>query len=115
LSTKEGENDIYRVARVRERKIRDFNQVKCIKNKTEHLLVKEYEIRHRWREYFDKLFNGEIKDATFQLNGPFDDTNRRFMCRIQESEVREALKRMKQVRRWALMVSHLRHGDASGT
>jgi len=28
LSTKEGENDIYRMARVRERKTRDFNQVK---------------------------------------------------------------------------------------
>ena len=31
LSTKEGENDIYRMARVRERKTRDLNQVKCIK------------------------------------------------------------------------------------
>ena len=32
LSTKEGEKDIYRMARVRERKTRDFNQVKCIKD-----------------------------------------------------------------------------------
>ena len=31
LSTKEGEKDIYRMARVRERKTRDLNQVKCIK------------------------------------------------------------------------------------
>ena len=46
LSTKEGE-DIYRMARVRERKIRDFNQVKCIKDERGHLLVKEDEIRHR--------------------------------------------------------------------
>ena len=44
LSTKEGEKDIYRMARVRERKIRDFNQVKCTKNEREHLLVKEDEI-----------------------------------------------------------------------
>jgi hypothetical protein len=27
---KKGEKDIYRMARVRERKTRDFNQVKCI-------------------------------------------------------------------------------------
>ena len=47
------------MARVRERKTRDFNQVKCIKDEREHLLVKEDEIRHRWQEYFDKLFNGE--------------------------------------------------------
>ena len=30
-----------------------------------------------------------------QLDDSFDDTNRRFMRMIQESEVREALKRMK--------------------
>ena len=44
LSTKEGENNIYRMARVCERKTRDFNQVKCIKDEREHLLVKEDEI-----------------------------------------------------------------------
>jgi hypothetical protein len=47
LSTKEGEKDIYRMARVRERKTRDFNQIKCIKDETKHLLVKEDEIKHR--------------------------------------------------------------------
>ena len=31
----------------------------------------------------------------FQLDDSFDDTNRHFVRRIQESEVREALKRMK--------------------
>ena len=58
--------------------------------------MKEDEIRHRWQEYFDKLFNGENTDTTFQLDDSFDDTNRRFMRRIQESDVREALKRMKE-------------------
>ena len=72
-----------------------FNQVKCIKDEREHLLVKEDEIQHRWQEYFDKLFNGENTDTTFQLNDSYDDTNRRFVWRIQESKVREALKRMK--------------------
>ena len=41
------------------------------------------------------MFNDENTDTTFQLNDSFDDTNRRFVWRIQESEVREALKRMK--------------------
>ena len=41
------------------------------------------------------MFNGENTDTTFQLDDSFDDTNKRFMRRIQESEVREALKRMK--------------------
>ena len=56
--------------------------------------MKEGEIRHRWQEYFDKLFNDENTDTTFQLDDSFDDTNRRIVRRIQESEVRETLKRM---------------------
>jgi hypothetical protein len=35
LGTKEGEKDIYRMAKSRERKTRDIIQVKCIKNATE--------------------------------------------------------------------------------
>ena len=79
LSTKEGEKNIYRMTKVREIKTRDFNQVKCIKDEREHLLVKEDEIQHRWQEYFDKLFHSENTDITFQLDDSFDDTNRRFV------------------------------------
>ena len=46
LSMKEGEKNIYRMARVRERKTRDFNHVKCFKDEREHLLVKEDEIQY---------------------------------------------------------------------
>ena len=83
------------MARARDRKTRDFNQIKCIKDEREQLLVKEDEIRHKWQEYFDKLFNDENTDTTFQLDDSFDGTNRRFVRRIPESEVRETLKRMK--------------------
>ena len=76
--------------------------------------MKEDEIRHRWQEYFDKLFNGENENTTVQLDDSFDDTNRRFVWRIQESEVREALKMMKGAKRWVLMVSQSRCGDVSG-
>ncbi|XP_066381990.1 uncharacterized protein [Miscanthus floridulus] len=95
LSTKKEEKGIYGMARARDRKIRDFNQVKCIKDVREQLLGKENEIRHRWQEYFDKLFNGENENTTVQLDDSFDDTNRRFVRRIQESEVRKALKKIK--------------------
>jgi hypothetical protein len=57
LGTKEGEKDIYRMAKSRERKTRDIIQVKCIKDETERLLTKDEDIKNRWREYFDKLFN----------------------------------------------------------
>ena len=49
----------------------------------------------RWREYFDKLFNGESECSTLELDDSFDDTNRRFVRRIKEVEIGEALKRMK--------------------
>jgi hypothetical protein len=57
--------------------------------------VKDEEIKDRWREYFDKLFNGKNEGPTFELDDSFDDTNRRFVRRIQEAEIGEALKRMK--------------------
>jgi len=95
LSTKEGEKNIYKIAKLRERKTRDLNQVKCIKDEDDRILVKDAEIKSRWREYFNKLFNGEDNSTSIELDDPFDDTNRGFVRRIQESEVKEALKRMK--------------------
>ena len=71
----------------------DVGQVKCIKDGADQLLVKVEEIKHIWREYFDKLFNGENESSTIELNDSFDETSMRFVRRIQESEVKEALKR----------------------
>jgi hypothetical protein len=95
LDTKEGERDIYKMAKIRERRTRDVNQVKCINDGADQLLVKDEEIKHRWREYFDKLLNEENESSTIELDDSFDDTKKRFVRRIQESKVREALKRMK--------------------
>jgi len=30
----------------------------CVKDEDQNVLVREEEIKERWREYFDKLFNG---------------------------------------------------------
>jgi hypothetical protein len=94
LDTKEGENDVYKITKLWERKTRYFNQVKCIKDEADRLLVKDDEIKNRWREYFNKLFNDESEKTATEL----DDSvviNRRFVRRIQESEVKEALKKIK--------------------
>ncbi|GJN07204.1 hypothetical protein PR202_ga25015 [Eleusine coracana subsp. coracana] len=80
---------------LRERKTRDINQIKCIKDGVDRLLVRDEEIKDRWREYFDKLFNGEEEGPILELDDSFDDNNRRFVRRIQETEIEEALKRMK--------------------
>jgi hypothetical protein len=94
LDTKEDENDVYKMTKLRERKTRDFNQVKCIKDEADRLLVKDEEIKNRWREYFDKLFNDESEKTAIELYDSID-TNMRFGWRIQESEVKEVLKKMK--------------------
>jgi hypothetical protein len=75
LDTKEGKNDVYKMAKLRERKTRDFHQVKCIKDEADRLLVKDEEIKNRWRAYFDKLFNDESEKTAIELDDSID-TNR---------------------------------------
>jgi hypothetical protein len=57
LGTKEGEKDIYRMAKSRERKMRDIIQIKYIKDEIERLLTRDKDIKNRWWEYFNKPFN----------------------------------------------------------
>jgi thymidylate kinase len=79
----------------RVRKTRDIIQVKCIKDETERFLTKDEDIKNRWREYYDKLFNEDNESSSIELDISLDDVNMQFMRRIQESEVKDALKRIK--------------------
>jgi hypothetical protein len=84
------------MAKIKERKTRDIIQVKCIKDETERLLTKDDDIKNRWRGYCDKLFNKEDNVSSFiELDITSDDLNRHFVCRIQEFEINDALKKMK--------------------
>jgi hypothetical protein len=82
LGTKEGEKDIYRMAKSRKRKTRDIIQIKYIKDVTERLLTKDEDIKNRWREYFDKLFNEDSGSSSIKLDISSDDLNRQFVRRI---------------------------------
>jgi hypothetical protein len=82
------------MAKSRERKMRDIIQVKCIKDATERLLTKDKDIKNMWREYFDKLFNEDSVSSSIELDISLDDLNRKFVRRIQESKVKDVLKRM---------------------
>ncbi|XP_071695820.1 uncharacterized protein [Rutidosis leptorrhynchoides] len=58
LDSKEGANDIYRIAKARERRRRDLDSINFIKNEDGQTLVKEDEIRKIWEGYFSSLFIG---------------------------------------------------------
>ena len=47
LDTKEVEKDIYRIARIRERKIRDLCTVRCVKDENQKVLVRDEKIKER--------------------------------------------------------------------
>jgi hypothetical protein len=47
LDTKDDENDDYKMNKLRERKTRNFNQVKCIKDEADRLLVNDDEMKNR--------------------------------------------------------------------
>jgi hypothetical protein len=96
LGTKEGEKDIYRMVKSRERKMRDIIQVKYINDETERLLIKDEDIKNKWWKYFDKLFNKDSESSSIELVISSHDLNRQFVRRIQESGVKDVLKRMKE-------------------
>lgn len=54
---KEGECDIYRMAKRRQSKPNDIGLVKCIKDKHNNILVHDENTNDRWSEHFYKLFN----------------------------------------------------------
>ena len=56
LDSKEGANDIFRIAKARERR-RDLGNIKYIKEEGGRTIVSEEGIRKRWGEYFSSLFN----------------------------------------------------------
>jgi hypothetical protein len=76
LGMKEGENDIYKMAKSQGRKTRGIVQVKCIKDATEQLLTKDEDVKNKWREYFNKLFNEDSGSSSIELDISSDDLNR---------------------------------------
>ena len=48
LDTKEGENEVFKLARARERKIRDLGVERCIKYASGKVLSEDTTVRERW-------------------------------------------------------------------
>ena len=59
LETKEGEKEVFKLTRARERRTRDLGVVRCIKDETSKVLFEDANIKERWQIYFSNLLNGE--------------------------------------------------------
>ncbi|KAK3509637.1 hypothetical protein QTP70_008034 [Hemibagrus guttatus] len=59
LDTREGEKDLYRLARQRDRDGKDVQQVRVIKDRDGRMLTSEESVQRRWKEYFEELMNEE--------------------------------------------------------
>ncbi|GJN29720.1 hypothetical protein PR202_gb17971 [Eleusine coracana subsp. coracana] len=88
LGTKEGEKDIYRMARIRERKTRDINQIKCIKDGVDRLLTLceknsgdrdrgSFEEDEEWSE--NLLVDVSEPVSALTLQGPDDSSSRELL------------------------------------
>ena len=59
LETKEGEKELYRLARQRDRAGKDVYHVRVIKDENGNVMVNSEAVLKRWKEYFEKLMNEE--------------------------------------------------------
>ncbi|KAJ0851967.1 putative SWR1-complex protein 5/Craniofacial development protein [Helianthus annuus] len=96
LETKEGEHDMFKISKARERRRQDLGVVKFIKGEDGSVLVKAHDIKLRWQTYFHNLFNG---GRAYQQDSSNPRNQRRqqnncYCRRITHEEVRMALKKM---------------------
>ena len=59
LNSKEGRQNIFRIAKLIKRERKDVTGTDCLKGDNGELLVSEEQVSGRWREYFEKLLNKE--------------------------------------------------------
>ncbi|KAK3564321.1 hypothetical protein QTP86_012406 [Hemibagrus guttatus] len=92
LDTREGQKDLYRLARQRDRDGKDVQQVRVIKDRDGRVLTSEESVQRRWKEYFEELMNEENQREK-RVEGV--NSVEQKVDKIRKDEVRKALKRMK--------------------
>ena len=93
LGTKEGEKELYRLARQRDRTGNDVQHVRVIKDENGNIMVNSEAVLKRWKEYFEKLINEENNsDARTEKA---EVVNEEVNC-VSREEVKNTLRRMKK-------------------
>ena len=57
LDSKEGETDLYKLARQRDRDGKDMQQARVIQDRDRNVLSDASSVTGRWKEYFEELIN----------------------------------------------------------
>ena len=91
LETNEGEKELYRLARQRDRAGKDVQHVRVIKDENGNVMVKA--VLKRWKEYFEKLINEENNREPRTEEG--EVVKEEVNC-VSKEEVKNALRRMKK-------------------
>ena len=91
--TKEGENEVFKIAKQRNRQSKDVQQVRIIKSKTGEILMKEEKVKQRWKKYFDNLLNHENFRERRETR---TEGRERDVEDISGEEVRTGLRKMKK-------------------
>ncbi|KAE8672387.1 hypothetical protein F3Y22_tig00111842pilonHSYRG00069 [Hibiscus syriacus] len=98
LDTKEGQKDIFRLAKSRENRKNDLGSIRFIKDNNGVLLVKDHDIKRVWGSYFFGLFNdgaSPCRDSTVGGSAIFHTTaNDCLTSRIGFEEVKMVLRKM---------------------
>ncbi|MCJ8736392.1 hypothetical protein PDJAM_G00257990 [Pangasius djambal] len=92
LDIREGQKDLYRLARQRDRDGKDVQQVRVIKDRDGRVLTSEESVQRRWNEYFEELMNEE-NEREKRVEGVTSVEQK--VDKIRKDEVRKDLKRMK--------------------
>ena len=93
LETKEGEKELYRLVRQRDRAGKDVQHMRVIKHGNGNVMVNSEAVLKRWKEYFKKLMNEENnrEPRTEEAEVVNEEVN----C-VSREEVKNALIRMKK-------------------
>ncbi|VFQ85339.1 unnamed protein product [Cuscuta campestris] len=91
-------NPLFRLAKVRERKARDLDHVRCVKGGDGRVLVETAKVAKRWGEYFSELLNagGDQRLVLGEFGHP--GASRVYCRRICLEEVVRALRGMRSGR-----------------
>ena len=93
LETKEGENELFKIAKQRNKQSKDVQQVRVIKCKTGEILMEKEKVKQSWKDYFDNLLNQENPR---ERRGLRTEETKRDVEDISGEEVRTGLRKMKK-------------------